>query len=78
MSSHTKPSGEFDLIERFFKTGADSLRTAGDFGITLGIGDDCALIKPFVNEEIAITSDMLVENRHFFANADPEYWAVKP
>lgn len=72
MSSHTKPSGEFDLIERFFKTGADSLRTAGDFGITLGIGDDCALIKPAVNEEIAITSDMLVEDRHFFADTDPE------
>lgn len=40
--------------------------------LTLGIGDDCALIKPLVGEEIAITSDMLVEGRHFFANANPE------
>lgn len=72
MSSHSKPLGEFDLIERFFKTGADSLRTTADSAIALGIGDDCALIKPPVNEDIAITSDMLVEGRHFFAGADPE------
>ena len=72
MPSHSKPLGEFDLIERFFKTGADSLRTDADQAIVLGIGDDCALIKPQADEEIAITSDMLVEGRHFFADADPE------
>jgi len=72
MSSHSKPLGEFDLIDRFFKTGADSLHTSADPAIALGIGDDCALIKPSSNEEIAITSDMLVEGRHFFAEADPE------
>ena len=72
MSSHSKSLGEFDLIERFFKTGADSLRTTADSAITLGIGDDCALVKPPANEELAITSDMLVEGRHFFAGADPE------
>ena len=72
MSSHSKPLGEFDLIERFFKTGADSLRTNADQAIALGIGDDCALIKPGADEEVAITSDMLVEGRHFFAGANPE------
>ncbi len=72
MSSYSKPLGEFDLIERFFKTGAVSLRTDADQAITLGIGDDCALIKPPANEEIAVTSDMLVEGRHFFAGANPE------
>ena len=72
MSSHSKPLGEFDLIERFFKTGADSLRTNADQAIALGIGDDCALIKPAADEEVAITSDMLVEGRHFFAGANPE------
>lgn len=40
--------------------------------VSLGIGDDCALIKPSSNEEIAITSDMLVEGRHFFKDAEPE------
>ena len=72
MSSHSKPLGEFDLIERFFKTGADSLRNDSDQAITLGIGDDCALIKSRAGEEVAITSDMLVEGRHFFAGANPE------
>lgn len=77
MSSHSRPLGEFDLIERFFKTGADSLRTSADSAIALGIGDDCALLKASANEEIAITSDMLVEDRHFFAGADPELLARK-
>jgi thiamine-monophosphate kinase len=77
MSSHSRPPGEFDLVERFFKTGADSLRTSADSAIALGIGDDCALIKTSVNEEIAITSDMLVEGRHFFAGTDPELLARK-
>lgn len=72
MSSHSKPFGEFDLIERFFKTAANSLRTNADQAITLGIGDDCALIKPRADEEVAITSDMLVEGRHFFTGANPE------
>jgi len=72
MSSHSKPFGEFDLIERFFKTAASSLRTNADQAITLGIGDDCALIKPRADEEVSITSDMLVEGRHFFAGANPE------
>ena len=77
MPSHSKPLGEFDLIERFFKTGADSLRTSADSAIALGIGDDCALMKVATNEEIAITSDMLVEGRHFFTGADPELLARK-
>ena len=77
MSSHSKTLGEFDLIERFFKTSADSLRTSADSAIALGIGDDCALLKVPANEEIAITSDMLVEGRHFFADADPELLARK-
>ena len=73
MHSQSGPLGEFDLIQRFFKTGADSMSLDKSYDtVTLGIGDDCALIKPLANEEIAITSDMLVEGRHFFANANPE------
>ena len=40
--------------------------------LKLGIGDDCALIALPAGEEIAITSDMLVEGRHFFVGADAE------
>ena len=55
--------GEFDLIERYFKRPAT--RAA------LGVGDDCALLQPAPGTQLAISSDMLVENRHFFADVDP-------
>lgn len=45
--------------------------------ISLGIGDDCALLKANPYEEIAITSDMLVCGRHFFINANPEWLGWK-
>ena len=72
MHSESSPLGEFDLIQRFFKAGADAMHPNDEKVIALGIGDDCALLKPAAGEEIAITSDMLVEGRHFFVNANPE------
>lgn len=56
--------GEFDLIERFFQRPA---RRA-----VLGVGDDCALIQPAAGQQLAISSDMLVEGRHFLSTVDPE------
>ena len=70
MQSPSDPISEFELIQRFFKTGADAMNSKSRIG--LGIGDDCALIHSSSNEEIANTSDMLVEGRHFFVNANPE------
>jgi len=55
--------GEFDLIERYFKRPAKRA--------VLGIGDDCALLQPPAGTHMAISSDMLVEGRHFFADVDP-------
>ncbi|HEY1460932.1 MAG TPA: thiamine-phosphate kinase [Casimicrobiaceae bacterium] len=55
--------GEFELIERFFRRPTRSA--------VLGIGDDAALLQPSVGCEIAISVDMLVSGRHFFADADP-------
>ena len=55
--------GEFDLIERFFKRAA---RRA-----VLGIGDDCALMQMPAGSHMAISTDMLVQGRHFFADVDP-------
>jgi thiamine-monophosphate kinase len=54
---------EFDLIKEYFKR-----PRAGR--ATLGIGDDCALLAPTPGTQMAISSDMLVEGRHFFAGAD--------
>lgn len=75
MDSPSHPIGEFDLIDRFFKTRADSMESKSR--INLGIGDDCALIHSSSSEEIAITTDMLVEGRHFFVGADPELLGQK-
>jgi hypothetical protein len=55
--------GEFDLIARYFRR---PVRHAA-----LGIGDDCALLQPAADSQMAISSDMLVQGRHFFADTDP-------
>jgi thiamine-monophosphate kinase len=55
--------GEFELIDRFFRRPAR--RSA------LGIGDDCALLAPRPGMQIAVSSDMLVEGRHFLSTVDP-------
>lgn len=39
--------------------------------MSLGVGDDCALLTPTAGMQLAISSDMLVEGRHFFADVDP-------
>ncbi len=55
--------GEFDLIDRFFKR---PVRRAD-----LGIGDDCALMSPRPGHQLALSTDMLVEGRHFLSTVDP-------
>ena len=55
--------GEFDLIARYFTRPA---RRA-----VLGVGDDCAVLQPAPGTQLAISSDMLVEGRHFFPDVDP-------
>ncbi|MBB5419261.1 thiamine-phosphate kinase [Paraburkholderia atlantica] len=63
---------EFSLIDRFFARRAAVVRPSNAEGGTLGIGDDCALLAPPAGEMLAISTDMLVEGRHFFADVDPE------
>lgn len=77
MFSQNPPLGEFDLIQHFFKAGSDAMLSEDNAAITLGIGDDCALLQTSPNEEIAITSDMLVSGRHFFADANPDWLGHK-
>ena len=66
--------GEFDLIERYFKrpereAARAKLRASGL--VALGIGDDCALLQPMPGTQLAISSDMLVEGRHFLSTVNP-------
>jgi thiamine-monophosphate kinase len=55
--------GEFDLIARWFTRPVQ--RAA------LGVGDDCALLAPTPGMQLAVSSDMLVEGRHFVSTVSP-------
>ncbi len=59
--------GEFELIARYFERSGHRLPTQ----VVLGIGDDCALLQPTPGMQWAVSCDMLVSGRHFFANVDP-------
>jgi len=61
--------GEFELIERFFSRPA---RRA-----TLGVGDDCALLQTTPGTTLAVSTDMLVEGRHFLSTVPPDRLAHK-
>jgi thiamine-monophosphate kinase len=58
---------EFELIARYFTR---SLRA--DSRTSLGVGDDCALLAPSPGMQLAVSTDMLVEGRHFFPGTDPK------
>lgn len=57
------PLGEFALIARYFSR--PSPRAA------LGAGDDCALLAPSPGMQLAVSSDLLVEGRHFLSTVPP-------
>ena len=56
--------GEFDLIGKYFTRDVRRAR--------LGIGDDCALLAPAPGMQLAVSSDMLVEGRHFLSTVAPD------
>ena len=55
--------GEFDLIARYF--------TRPVRRNPLGVGDDCALLRPAPGMELAVSTDLLLEGRHFLSTVDP-------
>jgi thiamine-monophosphate kinase len=59
--------GEFELIARHFTRPA---RNAA--AVALGVGDDCALLRVEAGMQLAVSSDMLVEGRHFLSTVAPE------
>jgi len=53
---------EFELIRKYFDRPVRS--------VALGIGDDAALLRPSAGMELAVSTDLLIEGRHFRAGAD--------
>ena len=56
--------GEFDLITKYF--------TRTVTRAALGVGDDCALFAASPGMQFAVSSDMLVEGRHFLPTVPPQ------
>jgi thiamine-monophosphate kinase len=64
--------GEFDLIAQI------RARAPGHPSVVLGIGDDCAVLRPKDGRLEVVTTDMLMDGRHFvLAEAGPEAVGVK-
>ena len=62
-------TGEFDLIDQLFRP------MAGAAG--LGLRDDAALFRPPPDMELVLTTDALVADVHFPANAPPDMIAAR-
>lgn len=60
-----KPMGELDLIEQIRRDFPATKR------VTLGIGDDCAILRPPAGSEILVTTDFTLEDRHFRRELHP-------
>ena len=60
--------GEFELIRRFFAA-APCAQVAE--GVALGVGDDCALLQVAAGEQLAVSTDTLVDGVHFPKDGDP-------
>src|SRR5271163_167180 len=66
MTKPLKPMGELGLIEQIRRN-----FTASSKAITLGIGDDCAILRPPAGSEVLVTTDLTLEGRHFRRNLHP-------
>jgi len=53
---------EFELIRRYF---TPLYAQRAEDGVSLGIGDDAALLAPRADHELAVTTDTLIAGRHF-------------
>jgi thiamine-monophosphate kinase len=66
---------ETEIIERIRTLARKNYR---DQTLKLGIGDDCAVLRPCANEDLVFTSDFVLEDRHFtLATHSPAAIGVK-
>lgn len=59
--------GEFDLIARYFQRPDGQ----GPRHAIVPNGDDCAVIAPAAGMQLAVSTDTMVEGRHFLSTVDP-------
>ena len=66
MKKPLQPIRELGLIEQIRRD-----FPASNKSITLGIGDDCAILRPPAGSEILVTTDFTLEDRHFRRDLHP-------
>src|SRR5277367_5494237 len=66
MTKLPNPLGELGLIEQIRRN-----FTTSNKAITLGIGDDCAILRPPDGCEVLVTTDFTLEGRHFCRDLHP-------
>ncbi len=59
-----QPRGELDLI-RLIQRRSSAQPGGLPPALRLGIGDDCAILRPGSGEEVVVTTDLSLEGRHF-------------
>lgn len=65
--------GEFEFIDQLLRARARQGQQFFNDSSALGIGDDAALVPPLPQgEQLAVTTDMLVEGRHYFSEVDSQ------
>ncbi len=63
---------EFELIRKYF-----ARQPVVRADVTLGIGDDAALLQPPPGQQLVATTDLLVSGVHFLPDADPAFLGHK-
>jgi thiamine-monophosphate kinase len=67
--SSSRTPGERALIEAIRRQAARD--RAPSRALRLGIGDDCAILRPKAGQEICVTTDFTLENTHFRRESHP-------
>ncbi len=62
---------ESEIIQRYF------IHSPHDQSVSVGIGDDAAVVVPPAGEELVITTDSMVEGTHFLRNTNPYFIGYK-
>lgn len=61
MQAKNSPASELDILRRIRTRAAQPPHG----GLRLGIGDDCALLRIGPGEDLAVTTDLAIDGRHF-------------
>jgi thiamine-monophosphate kinase len=65
MQKRSRVGGELALIQQIRRDSERRAAAGRERGVALGIGDDCAVLRPPAGHEVLVTTDFTLEGRHF-------------